>query len=229
MKTDDVNPTISGKSRQGVPETGNETIPGGDRSGQDQRRCDLPHPQLAASSAQPTADRRIDAVIEETIQTDSYQLQLQARQLAELLQHRLHDLDRREAEFHANQARWEEECRQWRSQVQRQEKEQRQKQQQLKAEHKGVCQQSAEMAIDQVAWEQEVAEFKRAYQQQQESLDQIAACLVAQQQQLAESDFQLADAQAQWALQYQNERLEWEQMCQQEALRQQQKERQFLL
>ena len=227
MKTDDVNPTTPGKSRQGFPETGNDKIAGGDRSDQDQLRCDLPHRQQAVSSSQPTADWRVDAAIEEAIQTDSYQLQLQARQLAELLQHRLQDLDRREAEFHVNLARWEQECRQWRSQVQQQEKEQQQKQRQLTAEHKVVCQQSAEMAIDQVAWEQDVAEFKRSRQRQQESLDQIAASLVAQQQQLTESEFQLAEAQAQWALQYQNERLEWEQLCQQKAFRQKQKESQL--
>ena len=227
MKTDDVNPATSGKSPRRVSEAGNEAVAGGDRLGPDQLRCDLPH-QQAVSSSEPVTNWRVDAAIEEAIQTDPSQLQLQARQLAELLQYRLQDLDRREAEFHVNVARWEQECRQWRSQVQQQEKEQQQTKRQLTAEHKVVCQQSAELAIDQVAWEQDVAEFKRSYQQQQESLDQIAARLVAQQQQLTESEFQLAEAQAQWALQYQNERLEWEQMCQQKALRQQGKESQLV-
>ena len=227
MKTGDVNPTAPGKSRQEVPETGNDTIACGDQSGQDQLRCDLPHRQPAVSSSQPAADGQVDAAIEELIQTDPHQLQLHASQLAELLQHRLQDLDRREAEFQANLAGWEQECRQWRSQVQQQEKEQQQKQRQLTAEHRVVCQQSTEMAIDQVAWEQDVAEFNRSHQRQQESLDQIAARLVAQQQQLAESEIQLAEEQAQWALQYQNERLEWEQMCQRKALGQKQQESQL--
>ena len=65
MKTGDVNPTAPGKSRQEVPETGNDTIACGDQSSQDQLRCDLPHRQPAVSSSQPAADGQVDAAIEE--------------------------------------------------------------------------------------------------------------------------------------------------------------------
>ena len=115
MKTDDVNPTIAG----------------GEESSQDQRRCDLPHQHRLARSAVPVDVGCDKDEIEQGIQTDSYQLQQQARQLAELLQQRLQDLDRREAEFHAGMARWEEECRHWRSQVQQQEEKRQQKQRRL--------------------------------------------------------------------------------------------------
>ena len=65
MKTDDVNPRIAGRA---------ETSPG-------QRRCDLPHHQVALSS-KPVADCRFDDAIEQVIQTDSYQMHQQARQVA---------------------------------------------------------------------------------------------------------------------------------------------------
>ena len=208
MKTDDANQANSNEFR--LP----GSVPGNNVNGSEQQplesglRRDSPHFRPVAesvssqgASAEQSTQPPDGHEVREPSPADREQLQFQATQLAEYLQGRLQELDRREAEFHAQVASWEQERRQSRSWIQQREQQVQEQQQQLTTDKGEICRQAAEMAIDQVAWEQDAAELKRTHKGAQESLQSMQTQLVLQQQQLDQSRDQLAEEQAEWALQ----------------------------
>ena len=224
MKTDDVNSRSSSGSHQSS-RTRDNTARGSDSEAlENGLRRDATHflPQRPAASNRSESVSSADQVDEQRGNPGTHGefapagelVQSQARELADYLQGRLQELDRREAEFHAQVAGWEQERRRWRSSVQQREKEFHEQQQRLETEQRQVCQQTAAMAVDQMAWEQDVAKLKQSHRDQQESLNHEQEQFALQQQQFEQSRLELANEQAEWALQYQAERQHWEQMCQ---------------
>ena len=192
MKTDDVNPTASDASHPSAREkrtTGMES----------QQRRDSPHPSTARVARPGTLPPN----------------PRQAAQLTEYLQQRIEELDRREANFHAQVASWEQECRHWRNTVEEREEKLDARQQQLTADEQTSQRQAAALAMDQVSWEQEMTELKESSQDQREILVQLEARLQGQQEQLDHERHQLGKEQVRWALQYQEERHQWQQMHEQ--------------
>ena len=183
MKTDDGNPTASSASHPSVreqPAIGMES----------KQRRDFPH--LAKSRAvQPG-----------TLEPNPRQ----AVQLTEYLQQRIQELDRREANFYAQVASWEQECRHWRNTVEQRKEELNARQQQLAAEQQTSQKQAAALAMDQLSWEREITERKESYLDEQETLLQLKDLLQGQQEEIQQHRKELHEEQAQWALQFEQER-----------------------
>ena len=192
MRTDDVNSPASAASHPSDREkraTGMES----------RQRRDSPH------------ESTVRAVRHETLEPNPRQ----AAQLTEYLQQRIQELDRREANFYAQVASWEQECRHWRNTVEQREEKLNARQQQLAVEEETSQRQAAALAMDQVSWEQEITERKESDQEQGEILVQLEARLQGQQEQLDHERQQLGEEQVRWALQYQEERRQWQQMHEQ--------------
>ena len=191
MKTDDGNPTASSASHPSAREkyaTGLES----------RQRRDSPHRSTSR-----------------TVRSGSVEPNpRQAAQLTEYLQQRIQELDRREANFHAQVASWEQECRHWRNKVEQCEQELNTRQEQLAAEQQVSQRQVAALAMDQVSWEQEIKDRKESCQDEQETLLQLKDLLQRQQEEIQRRRKELHEEQVQWALQYEQER---RQVCDQRA------------